>query len=189
MKIAYPITLVGVPLLEVPEAFARVLSPKAYKGIPYSKVKDSDGKTRELTDINPAYFIEAMNKVFGPAGYGWWYEFDEMTADYDPNAFSNKGGWNITISNLRLYYHFKLDDSDEVLSSDGIVASGVAFMHNRSHAERGAIANALGSAGAKLGWQNYVYKGIVNHENVIEALKRQDESDKSLPRIPGTPLK
>lgn len=185
------LTLVGVPLDEIATAFSRVLPSSAYSAISYSKVKDADGKEREMTDIKPAYFVEAMNKMFGLAGYGWRYEYDEMITQYDETAFKNKGGWEITISNLRLYY--KYTDGENVYESMPIVASGGAFMQKRVHAERGAITNAVGSAGAKMGWQSWVYKGIVNHENCKAALKQQDEDDAELlkkgGRIPGTPIK
>lgn len=184
------LTLLNVPLLEIPEAFSRILPPSAYKNIPYSSVIDADGQNREMTDIRPAYFVEAMNNTFGMAGYGWRYEYDEMIAQYDKSAFSNKGGWEITISNLRLYY--KYTDGTQVYESMPIVASGGAFMQKRVHAERGAITNAIGSAGAKMGWQSWVYKGVVHHENCKKALEKQEKKDAQLlesgGRIPGTPV-
>jgi hypothetical protein len=184
------LTLVNVPLLEIPEAFSRVLPSSAYRGIPYTKVKDADGKEREMTDIKPAYFVEAMNNTFGMAGYGWRYEYDEMIAEYDKGAFNGKGGWEITISNLRLYY--KYTDGEQVYESMPIVASGGAFMQKRVHAERGAITNAIGSAGAKMGWQSWIYKGIIHHSNCSAALARQEKLDEELlasgGRIPGTPI-
>jgi len=168
------LTLKDTPLFDVPTMMARILPPEAYKAIPYTNVVGSDGSTRELTDINPAYFIEFMNDVFGPVGFGWFYQYESMNAEFDPDAFKGKGGWTITISNLSLYYKYK-DENGEVFTSDPVVASGGVKMQKRDHAERGAITNALSSAGAKMGWQNWVYKGIVHHGNVAQAYKHQQE--------------
>lgn len=59
-------TVTGFTLEQVVAELQKPLPASAYKPVPGAS---------DLTDIDPAYLTEVATKVFGPIGFGWWYDY------------------------------------------------------------------------------------------------------------------
>jgi hypothetical protein len=149
--------------LTLPDAIAEMQRP-----LPASAYKPVPGAS-DLTDIDPAYLTEVATQVFGPIGFGWWYDFAPTDLTISAEARTAKSGREYTIYTASLHKlivrYRLLDGAGHTLISEPITATGGNENEVESYAVRGALTNALGAAFAKLTWQLPVYKGQLSHRN------------------------
>jgi hypothetical protein len=147
----------------LPQAIAEMQKP-----LPASAYKPVPGAS-DLTDIDPAYLTEVATQVFGPIGFGWWYDFAPTDLTISAEARTAKSGREYTVFTASLHKlivrYRLLDASGHTLISEPITATGGNENEVESYAVRGALTNALGAAFAKLTWQLPVYKGQLSHRN------------------------
>lgn len=41
------------------------------------------GRLKGMSDINPMWRIEKLTEIFGPCGFGWWYEITDKRLEHD----------------------------------------------------------------------------------------------------------
>ena len=143
-------TLTGFTLKQVAEELQKPLEAKAYKGVPGGA---------DLTDIGTAWMIEALDRVFGPAGLGWrlTYNPQEMFVVFGekrPTAYLRSATFS-----YRLVEQGGKDVWVEIQTNGGSQNSEVGY------ALKGAVTSALGEAVSQLLWQLDVYKGKLTHHN------------------------
>ncbi len=147
----------------LPQAIAELQKP-----LPASAYKPVPGAS-DLTDIDPAYLTEVATQIFGPIGFGWWYDFQPADLTISAEARTAKSGREYTVFTASLHKlivrYRLLDASGHTLISEPITATGGSDNEVESYAVRGALTNALGAAFAKLTWQLPVYKGQLSHRN------------------------
>ena len=147
----------------LPAAIAELQKP-----LPASAYKPVPGAS-DLTDIDPAYLTEVATQIFGPIGFGWWYDFQPADLTISAEARTAKSGREYTVFTASLHKlivrYRLLDASGHTLISEPITATGGNENEVESYAVRGALTNALGAAFAKLTWQLPVYKGQLSHRN------------------------
>lgn len=185
-------TLTGMTLGEAMNAMKAVLPPGAYK--------EARITGTSLTDINPAFMTEAVTKIFGPAGIGWWYELTAPNVTSEEKQ-SRQGRtyteYTASFDTLALYYAY-IDNVGEMKVSRPILTNGSSDNEDPGFATRGAITNALGAAFAKLLWQIDVYKGQLDHNNAAakykqangikdEARQKSATTNNALPTPPEPP--
>ncbi len=148
-------TLTGIPLSEVPALLDEQLEPAAYSAVPGAV---------DLTDIKPAWLTEALNRILGLAGYGWWYDYEQIAVV--PLTQQTRNGpreiYQASLDRLVFYYRLLVEGQEEVVT---LIANGGSENEKREYAVRGAITNALGAAAAKLGWQLSVYQNKRSHRD------------------------
>jgi hypothetical protein len=153
-------TVTGFTLEQVVAELQKPLPASAYKPVPGAS---------DLTDIDPAYLTEAATKVFGPIGFGWWYDYTPTDLTVSAEVRTAKSGREYTVftaSLHKLIVRYRLiDASGTTLISEPITATGGNDNEVESYAVRGALTNAIGAAFAKLTWQLPVYKGQLSHRN------------------------
>jgi hypothetical protein len=153
-------TVTGFTLEQVIAEMQKPLPATAYKAVPGAS---------DLTDIDPAYLTEVVTKVFGPIGFGWWYDFVPSDLTIAAEVRTAKSGREYTVFTASLHklnVRYRLiDGGGHVLVSEPITATGGNDNEVESYAVRGALTNALGAAFAKLTWQLPVYKGELSHRN------------------------
>ena len=153
-------TVTGFTLEQVVAELQKPLPASAYKPVPGAS---------DLTDIDPAYLTEVATKVFGPAGFGWWFDFQPVDLVIAAEARTAKSGREYTVYTASLHKlvvrYRLLDATGQPLISEPITATGGNDNEVESYAVRGALTNAIGAAFAKLTWQLPVYKGQLSHRN------------------------
>jgi len=153
-------TVTGFTLEQVVAELQKPLPASAYKPVPGAS---------DLTDIDPAYLTEVATKVFGPAGFGWWFDFHPTDLVIAAEARTAKSGREYTVYTASLHKlvvrYRLLDATGQPLISEPITATGGNDNEVESYAVRGALTNAIGAAFAKLTWQLPVYKGQLSHRN------------------------
>ena len=153
-------TVTGFTLEQVVAELQKPLPAAAYKPVPGAS---------DLTDIDPAYLTEVATKVFGPIGFGWWYDYAPTDLTVSAEVRTAKSGREYTVftaSLHKLIVRYRLiDASGTTLISEPITATGGNDNEVESYAVRGALTNAIGAAFAKLTWQLPVYKGQLSHRN------------------------
>ena len=153
-------TVTGFTLEQVIAELQKPLPASAYKPVPGAS---------DLTDIDPAYLTEVATKVFGPAGFGWWFDFQPTDLVIAAEARTAKSGREYTVYTASLHKlvvrYRLLDATGQTLISEPITATGGNDNEVESYAVRGALTNAIGAAFAKLTWQLPVYKGQLSHRN------------------------
>lgn len=158
-------TLTGLSLGEAVKQLKAVLPPSAYKAVPGSQ---------GLTDIDPSYLTEKATEIFGPAGIGWFYQYDTKDLEIGvEQKVSSKGReyteYGANLLRFLLFVRFVVDG--EIRTSEPIPATGGNANEVRAYAIRGTLTNALGAAFAKLCWQLPVYQGLVSHQNADRVYK------------------
>lgn len=147
----------------LPDAIAEMQKP-----LPASAYKPVPGAS-DLTDIDPAYLTEVATQVFGPIGFGWWYDFAPSDLTINAEIRTAKSGREYTVYTASLHKlivrYRLLDAAGHTLISEPITATGGNENEIEAYAVRGALTNALGAAFAKLTWQLPVYKGQLSHRN------------------------
>ena len=147
----------------LPQAIAELQKP-----LPASAYKPVPGAS-DLTDIDPAYLTEVATQVFGPIGFGWWYDYTPGDLTVSAEVRTAKSGREYTVFTASLHKlivrYRLLDAAGHTLISEPITATGGNENEVEAYAVRGALTNALGAAFAKLTWQLPVYKGQLSHRN------------------------
>jgi len=153
-------TVTGFTLPQVIAELQKPLPASAYKPVPGAS---------DLTDIDPAYLTEVATQVFGPVGFGWWFDYQPADLTVTAEARTAKSGREYTVYTASLHKlvvrYRLLDAAGHTLISEPITATGGNDNEVESYAVRGALTNALGAAFAKLTWQLPVYKGQLSHRN------------------------
>ncbi len=153
-------TVTGFTLPQVIAELQKPLPASAYKPVPGAS---------DLTDIDPAYLTEVATQVFGPVGFGWWFDYQPADLSVTAEARTAKSGREYTVYTASLHKlvvrYRLLDAAGHTLISEPITATGGNDNEVESYAVRGALTNALGAAFAKLTWQLPVYKGQLSHRN------------------------
>lgn len=178
-----PITFGKILVAELSNALARVLPPEAYTEIKGTRKKG-------MTDTKPHFLRERLTEVFGTAGYGWWFEVEEMTSEY---VSGNNNPWTSTCR-IKFYYRYQEWDGDMYMSSvsEPVPGIGGISMDRKDFSERGAVTNALGDALKQLGWQKGLWFGIYNHNTAKSWYERQAKRDADYAErgehVPGLPV-
>ena len=179
-------TVTGFTLEQVVAELQKPLPASAYKPVPGAS---------DLTDIDPAYLTEAATKIFGPIGFGWWYDYAPTDLTVKAEVRTAKSGREYTVytaSLHKLIVRYRLiDASGTTLISEPITATGGNDNEVESYAVRGALTNAIGAAFAKLTWQLPVYKGQLSHRNAATfgAAEGRSADKKSTTPITATAAK
>lgn len=149
-------TLMGMDVSAVLQTLDQQLEPAAYSGVPGAV---------DLTDIKPAWLVETLNRVFGLAGYGWWFIYDP--ADLTVVETTDSKGRTVYQASLaQLAFYYRLIINDQVEVAGPILANGYSDNYDRGYAVRGALTNAQGAAASKLGWQLSVYQNKRSHRDM-----------------------
>lgn len=167
-------TVVGVPYSQAIAELRKQLPVSAYKPLPGSS---------GLTDISPAWALQIFTDVFGPAGFGWWYEYETVTT-HEWVQKTRSGERNMVkaiINDFRLFYQL-VNEEGHLVTSKAIVANGCADNEDFGFAVRGAITNALNAAFAKLTWQVGVYKGDLDRRHTDTAARAEASGKGFSPR-------
>jgi hypothetical protein len=151
-------TLTGFTLEQIAKIFDEELEKEAYKPVP---------GVLDFTDVLPAWHDEYFNRVFGVAGFGWWYDYD-ITPDnltQSVTTVKNKTMYIAEIKKVSLY--FRMVVNGEIVVAGPIPSSGYSENYfNPGDALKGAVTAAMGKASSRMGWQLAVYKGQRGHANV-----------------------
>jgi len=176
-------TVNGFTLPQVIAELQKPLPASAYKPVP--------GAT-DLTDIDPAYLTEVATQVFGPIGFGWWYDYQPSDLSVTVEARTAKSGREYTVYTASLHKlivrYRLLDAAGHTLISEPITATGGNDNEVESYAVRGALTNALGAAFAKLTWQLPVYKGQLSHRNAATFGENGQKPTTVKPAVPAKPV-
>jgi uncharacterized protein (DUF3820 family) len=149
-------TLMGLDMPAVVAQLDAELEPAAYSAVPGAV---------DLTDIKPAWLTEAMNRLFGLAGYGWWFTYSPVDLVVTEQVDSkNRTVYQANLAQLALYYRLMVNGVVEVAGP--IYGNGYSDNFDRGYAIRGALTNALGAAASKLGWQISVYQDKRSHRDM-----------------------
>ncbi len=146
-------TFTGLTLDLALKQLQRKLDDAAYKKV--------TGGGKELTDIKPAWLTEELTTVFGIAGVGWYFGFDQPEIVETPKrAQSGREYISYQADILNGWLIYRLVDAEgSWLESEPIRATGGSDNEVKEYAIRGAVTNMLGAAASKLCWQLFVYKG------------------------------
>jgi len=151
-------TMTGLPLEEALQELDAQLPPEAYSPVPGAV---------ELTDIDPNWMRAVLNRVFGPCGYGWGYNYApehlEIRYEVQSTSHGERGMYVAVLKHLRFWY--KLHYSNATVICD-VHATGASAAPNVAHAMKGALTNAIGHAASNVGFQQSVYLGLRNHRSV-----------------------
>lgn len=156
-------TLTGLTQEQVVETLTAELPGDAYKPVPYSP---------GLTDISPAYCWEALTKVFGLCGTGWWITPTDLEVRSEEKTSKAGRTRTVYIATMRAEFQYRFlcpwgKDAEEYQGGDLFVkvseplwTVGHSENENEGYAIRGSLTNALGSAARFLLWQLRVYKNL-----------------------------
>ena len=150
---AYQIhTITGLSWDEVRETMQGQLPDGAYKQADKSF----------LTDTNPAYLTEALDRCFGPCGYGWWLDIPEppIVSLSTRHRKDSSEVWEASIDQAWLRYRLVVNGAEVIAA---VPTSGGNINEERGYAVKGVMTNAIGSAASKLLWQLAVRKGEISH--------------------------
>ncbi len=175
-------TVGGFTLPQVIAELQKPLPASAYKPVPGAS---------DLTDIDPAYLTEVATQVFGPVGFGWWFDYQPADLTVTVEARTAKSGREYTVYTASLHKlvvrYRLLDAGGHTLISEPITATGGNDNEVESYAVRGALTNALGAAFAKLTWQLPVYKGQLSHRNAA-TFGENGKKPAAKPTAPAKPV-
>jgi hypothetical protein len=87
-------TVTGFTLEQVVAELQKPLPASAYKPVPGAS---------DLTDIDPAYLTEAATKIFGPIGFGWWYDYAPTDLTVSAEVRTAKSGREYTVYTASLH--------------------------------------------------------------------------------------
>src|SRR5512135_908243 len=87
-------TVNGFTLSQVIAELQKPLPASAYKPVPGAS---------DLTDIDPAYLTEVTTQVFGPVGFGWWFDFQPADLTIGAEARTAKSGREYTVYTASLH--------------------------------------------------------------------------------------
>lgn len=148
-------SLTGFDLKQIESELDRELPADAYSAVPGGA---------NLTDIDPGYMRDELNRLFGICGIGWGYHYDVADVEYE----IVKRGQGTTNSAIlkKLVVWFKLADGSGGEHRLEVPSSGGSLNDNAGYALSGAITNAIGKAVSNIGFQKSVYLGHRSHKTV-----------------------
>jgi hypothetical protein len=165
-------SLTGFDLKQIESELDRELPADAYSAVPGGA---------NLTDIDPGYMRDELNRLFGICGIGWGYHYDVADVEYE----IVKRGQGTTNSAIlkKLVVWFKLVDGSGGEHRLEVPSSGGSLNDNAGYALSGAITNAIGKAVSNIGFQKSVYLGHRSHKTV----KAADGKPAPKPSVPAKP--
>jgi len=151
------VTLSGFSPEEVFRILALPLPPECYKPVPAGA---------GLTDIDPAARDVVLNRVFGPCGVGWCYDYGQIQVE----PVTRKGGnaaFRAFIPRLALRIVWVING--ERVWSEPIPVAGSSTNHTAGYAAKGAATSAISGAASHLGFQQFVYMGKLTERTARKA--------------------
>lgn len=163
-------TLTGLTLADALLGLSEILPARAYKKV--------SGVGANLTDINPAFLTMRLNEIFGPAGIGWKFDYDQADlsmVEKIRTKRSNGEQYTVTVCTIKkvTFQYRYVTESGDMFWSDPVVSNGGADNEIPEWAMRGALTNAIGGAASKINWQIGVYMGYVDHDNAAAQYAKQ----------------
>lgn len=148
-------SLTGFELKQIELELDRVLSKDAYTAVPGGAA---------LTDIDPAYMREELNKLFGVCGIGWGYAYspDDIQMEVVKRG---QGSTNSAIVKKLTFWYKLVGTNGEIVQAE-VPSSGGSLNDVPGYAVSGAITNAISKAVSNIGFQRSVYLGVRSHKNV-----------------------
>ena len=152
-------TLNGFLPHEIMQELDRQLPPSAYKAI-------TGGPLKGMTDIKPAFSYKEMDRIFGPAGFGWGYTYDSEGLRYIPeDKFT-------IVPSVSIWYNLYVrDEAGDLVAVRSEPVPMPGYNTNNGSSEnsiKGAITTGIGSAIHTLGYQISVYLGLRSHDKVYD---------------------
>ena len=140
------------------------------------------GKLSGFTDINPMWRIEKLTEVFGPCGFGWWYEIK------DQRLKEGAGGEIKAFVDIDLY----VKDGNEVskpipgIGGSSFIAIEKGKPVTSDECFKMALTDAIGVAAKALGLGADVYRGCDKdkYNYMGEPEQPQQNQRNQLPPLP-----
>lgn len=132
------------------EQFRKIAQPPAW-----ALKTIGGGRLKGMTDIKPAWRIEAMTEVYGLCGVGWKYEVVDQRTESGPD------GQVFAFVDVLLYIRVDGQWSDPIPGAGGnmLVEKERSGLHANDEGFKMAITDALSSAMKMLGMGHDVYAG------------------------------
>ena len=113
------------------------------------------GRLKGMTDIKPQWRYLKMTEIFGPIGFGWYYE---ITSQWIEDGAS---GERCAFTNIDLYVKLNDEWSKKIVGNGGssFVANEKHGPYNSDECFKMALTDALSVAMAKLGLASDIYMG------------------------------
>ena len=153
-------TFTGLTLAEILLKLDEELPVDAYTAVPGGS---------NLTDIDPNYGTEALNKIFGLSGVGWGTEFQVEDMSVIHGIQKTSSGYErpvITTTVRKMIFWYMVVDEAGKETKVTIPSVGASTNDKEEYSLKGALTYALGAAMSKIGWQSSVYKGLRSHVTV-----------------------
>lgn len=148
-------SLTGFTLSQIEQELDRVLPKDAYSAVPGGA---------SLTDIDPGFMRDELNRLFGMCGIGWGYTYS--SSDVETDIVKRGSGTTNSAIIKKLTFWYKLVDASGESSLAEIPSSGGSLNDVLGYAVAGAVTNAIGKAVSNIGFQKSVYLGARSHKNV-----------------------
>lgn len=148
-------SLTGFTLSQIEQELDRVLPKDAYSAVPGGAA---------LTDIDPGFMRDELNRLFGMCGIGWGYSYS--SSDVETDLVKRGSGTTNSAIVKKLIFWYKLSDASGEASIAEIPSSGGSLNDVLGYAVAGAVTNAIGKAVSNIGFQKSVYLGARSHKNV-----------------------
>ena len=148
-------SLTGFTLPQIEQELDRVLPKDAYSAVPGGAA---------LTDIDPGFMRDELNRLFGMCGIGWGYTYS--SSDVETDLVKRGQGTTNSAIVKKLTFWYKLTDANGETSNAEIPSSGGSLNDVLGYAVAGAVTNAIGKAVSNIGFQKSVYLGARSHKNV-----------------------
>lgn len=120
-----------------------------------AKKEITSGKLRGLTEINPMWRIKKLTELFGAAGFGWYYEIENLWLE------NGADGAVIANAKIRLYVLGEYDWSHPIVGIGGskFISRESGGIYTNDEAYKMALTDALSVACKSLGIGADVYMG------------------------------
>jgi hypothetical protein len=145
----------GFTLPQIEQELDRVLPKDAYAAVPGGAA---------LTDIDPGFMRDELNRLFGLCGLGWGYSYH--SGDVETGQVKRGNGMTHSAIVKKLTFWYKLADAAGATCVAEIPSSGGSLNDVLGYAIAGAVTNAIGKAVSNIGFQKSVYLGARSHKNV-----------------------
>jgi hypothetical protein len=117
-----------------------------------------------LTDIDPGFMRDELNRLFGMCGIGWGYSYS--SSDVETDIVKRGQGTTNSAIVKKLIFWYKLTDANGEAAIADIPSSGGSLNDVLGYGIAGAVTNAIGKAVSNIGFQKSVYLGVRSHKNV-----------------------
>jgi hypothetical protein len=169
-------SLTGFTLQQIEQELDRVLPKDAYSAVPGGAA---------LTDIDPGFMREELNRLFGICGIGWGYFYN--SSDVETDLVKRGQGTTNSAIVKKLTFWYKLADANSETLCAEIPSSGGSLNDVLGYAIAGAVTNAIGKAVSNIGFQKSVYLGMRSHKNVDGKYDPNAASKKPAPAAKPSP--